>query len=93
MKIKYFLFLLPLIFVKDNEIINIPLNTYKKLPKETGNENNSQKKFFIDELINSSLYSFMKIGDPESITKVYIFQWKILILLFLQNIYLKQKEI
>jgi len=72
MKIKCFLFLLTLIFLKDNEIINIPLNTYKNLPKETENENNSQKKFFIDELINSSLYSFMKIGDPESITKVYI---------------------
>jgi len=72
MKIKCFLFLLSLILVKDNEIINIPLNTYKTLPKETGNENNSQKKYFIDELINSSLYSFMKIGDPESIAKVYI---------------------
>ena len=72
MKIKKFLFQLQLFFIKDNEIINIPLNTYKNLPKETENEKNSQKTFFIDELINSSLYSFMKIGDPESIIKTYI---------------------
>ena len=72
MKVKYFLFLLSLNFVKDNEIISIPLNAYNNLPKKTENENNSQEKLFIDELINSSLYSFMKIGDPESIAKVYI---------------------
>ena len=40
-----FLFQLQLFFIKDNEIINIPLNTYKNLPKETEKENNSQKNF------------------------------------------------
>jgi len=43
MKIKCFLFLFLLIFIKNNEIINIPLNTKKNLSKEAEKENNSQK--------------------------------------------------
>ena len=78
MKINFFIIFFLLFLVNTNNIINIPLKTFQKIPNDfftfandkninndKDNNNSNSNKYFIDQLIDSSLYSYIKIGEPE----------------------------
>lgn len=78
-KSQYFYFSLLLLLVKSKNILKISLETYKKVSSDffiyenNENENNSnKKKYFIDEIIDLSLYTTMYIGEPEHKIKTLI---------------------
>ena len=83
MKIIFFIIFFLLFLVNANNIINIPLKTFQKIPNDfyifdndksinnnKDNNNSNSKKYFIDQLIDSSLYSIIKIGEPEYKIKI-----------------------
>ena len=83
MKILFYISFLLLFLVNTNNIINIPMKTFQKMSNDfytfdndknfnndKDKDNSKTKKYFIDQLIDSSLYSIIKIGDPEYKIKV-----------------------
>ena len=82
MKIIFFIIFFLLFLVNTNNIINIPLKTFQKIPNDfyffdndkrinnDKNNNTNSKKYFIDQLIDSSFYSILKIGEPEYKIKI-----------------------
>ena len=66
----YLYFVFSFIFVKSKDIITIPFYNIKNIT--TNYMESSSKKYFIDELIYSTLHSIIKIGEPEKEINVFI---------------------